>query len=42
MVVCLSRARVVLYPMLSLITVSEMNYTQNSLIPNIIIYKFTI
>ena len=42
MVVCLSRARVVLYQMLSLINVYEMSNTRNSLIAYIMIYKFII
>ena len=42
MVVCLSRARVVLYQMLSLINVYEMINTRNSLIAYIMIYKFII
>ena len=42
MVVSLSRARVVLYQMLSLINVYEMINTRNSLIAYIMIYKFII
>ena len=42
MVVCLARARVVLYQMLSLINVYEMINTRNSLIAYIMIYKFII
>ena len=42
MVVCLSRAHVVLYQMLSLINVYEMINTGNSLIAYIRIYKFIV
>ena len=42
MVVCLSRARDVLYQMVSLINVYEMINTRNSLIAYIMIYKFII
>ena len=42
MVVCLSRAHVVLYQMLSLINVYEMINTRNSLIAYIKIYKFIV
>ena len=42
MVVCFSRARVVLYQLLSLINMYEMIDTRNSVIAYIIIYKFII
>ena len=42
MVVCLSRAHVVLYQMLSLINVYEMINTRNPLIAYIKIYKFIV
>ena len=42
MVVCLSRAHVVMYQMLSLINVYEMINTRNSLIAYIRIYKFIV
>ena len=42
MVVCLFGARDVLYQMLSFINVYEMINTQNSLIADMIIYKFII
>ena len=42
MVVCLSRARVVRYQLLSLFNVYEMINNRNSLIAYIIIYKFIV